>query len=284
MLSKNFIDRSLISGIIKPRNPFTHKGDYGHACLITGSIGLMGAAVLAVKASLRAGTGKVTAFAPFVGYNILQISAPEAMVKLAGEDFIMNVDGLEKYDSLSIGPGIGLYESHINLLKEVFSQYKKSIIVDADALNILSRDAELIKLLPANSILTPHFIEFDRLFGKHDSEKDRQQTAIKISEQHNIYIVLKGHHTIITTPEGKHFFNSTGNAGMATGGSGDVLTGIFTGLLAQGYSPLNTCLIGVYLHGLAGDIAAEKISEPALIAGDIVENLGYAFKQLLDKG
>lgn len=282
MLSENFIDRSVISGIIKPRNPFTHKGDYGHACLITGSVGLMGAAVLAVKACLRSGAGKVTAFTPSVGYDILQISAPEAMTKIAGEDFIKNVEGLEKFDSLSIGPGIGIYESHNNLLKEVFSQYKKSIIVDADALNILSKDADLIKLLPVNSILTPHFVEFDRLFGKHESEIDRHQTALKISEQNNINIVLKGHHTFIAMPGNKHFFNSTGNAGMATGGSGDVLTGILTGLLAQGYSPLDTCLAGVYIHGLAGDISAEKNSQQAMIAGDIIDNLGEAFKTVVN--
>lgn len=280
MLSGNFIDRSLISGIIKPRKPFTHKGDYGHACLIAGSVGLMGAAILAVKACLRAGAGKVTAFTPRVGYDILQISAPEAMTKIAGENFIDKVEDLEKFDALSIGPGIGVYKSHIHLLKEVFSQYKKPIIVDADALNILSRNGELLKMLPANSILTPHVGEFDRLFGKHQSEKDRQQTALNISEQYKIYLVLKGHHTFIATPEKKHFFNSTGNAGMATGGSGDVLTGILTGLMAQGYSPLDSCLAGVFLHGLAGDIAAEKISEPALIAGDIIFYLGEAFKQL----
>jgi len=283
MLSKNVVDRSSVSNILKPRQAFTHKGDYGHACLIAGSVSLMGAAVLAVNACLRAGAGKVTAITARIGYDILQVSAPEAMTKISGENFIETVEDLEKFDSLAIGPGIGLYNSHTDLLKEVFSQYKKPMIIDADALNILASDKELLQLIPAHSILTPHVVEFDRLFGKHETESDRQQTALQVSKKYNIYIVLKGHHTFIAAPGEKHFFNSTGNPGMATGGSGDVLTGILTGLLAQGFSPLDTCIAGVYLHGLAGDIAADKISEPALIAGDIIENLGYAFKQFEQK-
>lgn len=282
------VDGSLINKILKPRDPFTHKGDYGHACLITGSIGLMGAAVLAVKACLRSGAGKVTAYSAAIGYDILQISAPEAMTKIAGEKFISAADDIQKFDSLGIGPGLGVYEEHKDLLEKIFSSYKKPIVVDADALNILSQKKELLKLLPENSILTPHFVEFDRLFGKTGTDDKRIERALEMSHQYKIYIVLKGHHSLIATPDkktrpddpvGRGYFNSTGNAGMATGGSGDVLTGIITGLLAQDYSPLDACLLGVYLHGLAGDIAAEKFSQPAMIAGDIIDNLGSAFKQ-----
>ena len=274
------VDASLVNKILKPRDPFTHKGDYGHACLITGSIGLMGAAVLAVKACLRSGAGKVTVYSARIGYEILQIAAPEAMTKIAGEEFISSVDDIQKFDSLGIGPGLGLYDSHKDLLQKVFSSYKKPIVVDADALNILSQKKELLQLLPPGSIVTPHNVEFERLFGKTATDAERIELALQMSQQYNIYIVLKGHHTLIASPDKNAWFNSTGNAGMATGGTGDVLTGILTGLLAQGYSPLDTCLLGVYLHGLAGDIAADKLSQNALVAGDIIDNLGYAFKQL----
>ena len=273
------VDGSLINKILKPRDPFTHKGDYGHACLITGSIGLMGAAVLAVKGCLRSGAGKVTAYTAAIGYDILQISAPEAMTKIAGEKYITSVDDIQKFDSLGIGPGLGVYESHKDLLEKIFSNYKKPIVVDADALNIISQKKELLQLLPGNSILTPHFVEFDRLFGKTGTENKRIELALEMSHQYKIYIVLKGHHTLVATPGKKAYFNSTGNAGMATGGTGDVLTGMITGLLAQHYPPRDACLLGVYLHGLAGDIAAEKFSQDAMIAGDIIDNLGTAFKQ-----
>lgn len=278
---EKYLDGAFIKTLIKPRDPFSHKGSYGHACLITGSIGMMGAAVLAVKACLRSGAGKVTAYTAKIGYDILQISAPEAMTKVTGENFISSAKDIQKFDSLGIGPGIGLYESHKDLLKNVFSAYRKRIVVDADALNILSHHKKLLKLLPPGSILTPHNIEFERLFGKTNTDSERIEFASKISQQYNIYIVLKGHHTLIATPDKKRYINTTGNAGMATGGSGDVLTGMITGLLAQGYSSLHACLLGVYWHGLAGDIAAEKLSEEAMVAGDIIDYLGDAFKQLI---
>ncbi len=275
-----FLDSAFINALIKPRDPFSHKGNYGHACLITGSIGLMGAAVLAVKACLRSGAGKVTAYTPGIGYDIMQISTPEAMTKVTGDNFISSAEDIQKFDSLGIGPGLGLYESHKDLLKNVFLTFKNPVVVDADALNILSQHKELMQLLPPGSIITPHYVEFERLFGKTKTDAERIELASEISQQNNIYIVLKGHHTLIATPDKKRYFNTTGNAGMATGGSGDVLTGITTGLLAQGYSSLHACLIGVYLHGLAGDIAAEKFSQEAMIAGDIIDYLGEAFKQL----
>jgi len=239
----------------------------------------MGAAVLAVKACLRSGSGKVTAYTPNIGYDIMQISAPEAMTKIAGENFISSFDDIQRFDSLGIGPGIGVYESHKELLLKLFSAYKKPIVVDADALNILSQNKDLLKALPEGSILTPHLVEFERLFGKTKNDDERIESALAMSHQYNIYIILKGHRTLIATPDKKAYFNSTGNAGMATGGSGDILTGILTGLLAQGYTSLDACMLGVYLHGLAGDIAAEKFSQEAMIAGDIIDCLGEAFKQ-----
>ncbi len=277
------INSSIIKNILKPRDPFTHKGDYGHACLIAGSVGLMGAAVLAVKACLRSGAGKVTAYTATIGYDIMQISAPEAMTKIAGENFISSCDDIQRFDSLGIGPGLGIYKSHKELLLKLFSTYKKSIVVDADALNILSQYKHLLKALPEGSILTPHLVEFERLFGETKTDDDRIRIALAMSHQYNIYIVLKGHRTLIATPGKKAYFNSTGNAGMATGGSGDVLTGFLTGLLAQGYTSVDACMLGVYLHGLAGDIAAEKFSQEAMIAGDIINNIGEAFKAIFEK-
>ncbi|MGI8584479.1 MAG: NAD(P)H-hydrate dehydratase [Chitinophagaceae bacterium] len=276
----SLIDGAFINKILKPRDPFSHKGDYGHACVIAGSIGLMGAAVLAAKACLRSGAGKVTAYTASIGYNIMQICVPEAMTKIAGEDFIFSVEDIQRFDSIGLGPGLGLYETHKDLLKNIFSTFQKPMVIDADALNILSKNKELLTTIPAESILTPHIMEFERLFGKTRTDAERVELALKISYQYKIYIVVKGHHTLIATPDKKKYFNSTGNPGMATGGSGDVLTGVLTGLLAQGYSSLHACLLGVYLHGLAGDIAAEKYSQQAMIAGDIIDCLGEAFKTI----
>jgi NAD(P)H-hydrate epimerase len=163
------------------------------------------------------------------------------------------------------------------LLREVFDIYRHPVILDADALNIMASQKDLLKMIPAGSILTPHPKEFERMFGESANDFDRIQLALKKAKELRVIIVLKGHHTFIATPDKKGFFNSTGNAGMATGGSGDALTGILTGLLAQGYSSVETAILGVYLHGLAGDIAAKKFSLEAMVAGDIIENLGEVF-------
>jgi NAD(P)H-hydrate epimerase len=278
--SGKLVDATLIKAIYKPRDPFSHKGDFGYACLIAGSYGMMGAAVLAAKACLRSGAGKLTCYVPDEGYEIMQISAPEAMAKVCGIKIIKEADDIKKFDSLGIGPGIGLFASHKKLLSKIFQDYKNPIVIDADALNVISENKKVFKNIPANSILTPHPTEFERLFGKTKTDEERLRLAKEKSAEHKIYIVLKGHNTLISTPDKKLYFNSTGNAGMATGGSGDVLTGILTGLLAQGYSSLETCLLGIYLHGLAGDIAAKIFSEEAMIAGDIINYLGEAFKQI----
>ncbi len=282
--SGNLIDASLIKKTLKIRDPFSHKGDYGYACLIAGSYGMMGAAVLSAKACLRSGVGKLTCFIPKVGYDAMQTSVPEAMVKVSGKKYNKCVDDLNNFDVLGIGPGIGIYSSHDILFKKIFSEFKKPIVIDADALNVIAANKKLLTLIPAESILTPHPKEFERLFGKNETEIERRILALQIANQYNIFIVLKGHQTLIATPGGEAWINTTGNAGMATGGSGDVLTGILTGLLAQGYSSVETCLLGVYIHGLAGDIAADKLSQNALIAGDIIDNLGNAFKYVSSHG
>jgi ADP-dependent NAD(P)H-hydrate dehydratase / NAD(P)H-hydrate epimerase len=273
-------DKQIIKTIYKLRKKFAHKGNFGHAALVCGSNGMMGAAVLSAKACLRAGAGKLTCYTPKCGYNILQTAMPEAMCMIAGEEYLSAATEIEKYTAVGIGPGIGLNDSHTYLLKDIFTKFNKPMLIDADALNIIARNKELLTLIPPHSILTPHPKEFERLFGKTENDFERLQLTLQKSAVYNIYIVLKGHHTFISTPQGKVFFNSTGNAGMAKGGSGDVLSGIITGLLAQGYTPLQCCVMGVYLHGLAGDFAAVKFAEEAMLATDIVDCLPEAFKSL----
>jgi ADP-dependent NAD(P)H-hydrate dehydratase / NAD(P)H-hydrate epimerase len=274
------LDKEMMRYIVWPRNAHTHKGDYGHAAIITGSKGLMGASILMARGCLRSGAGKLTCLVPECGYNMMQASAPEAMVKTCGEEYIAAGNVYDGYTTIGIGPGLGIFESHVALLQELFLNFKKPMVIDADALNIIAKHDYLLEVIPASSILTPHQKEFERLFGKSANDFDRLQLALTNAAQHKLYIILKGHHTFIACPNGKGYFNNTGNPGMATGGSGDVLTGIITGLLAQGYSPKEAALSGVYLHGLAGDLAAAEISEQALIAGDIPQWLGKAILEV----
>jgi len=276
---ENLISESVVSSIIKPRKKFSHKGDYGYGGLIAGSKGMMGAAVLSAKAFIRSGGGKLTCHVPEIGYDILQIAVPEAMCKTEpGKDHITSISSLDQYDVLGIGPGLGTYDSHKLLLENIFTVFKHPIVIDADALNTIARNnKELLNKIPAHSILTPHAGEFERLFGK--SEKINE-LALENAANYNIIIVVKGPDTFIALPSGKSYTNTTGNPGMATGGAGDVLTGIITGLLAQQLSPENAAVAGVYLHGLAGDIAAEHRSQPSLIASDIIDYLGEAFLRI----
>ncbi|MGC4103323.1 NAD(P)H-hydrate dehydratase [Ferruginibacter sp.] len=270
----------LMQSIYKPRKQFSHKGSYGHAALFCGSYGMMGAAVLCAEACLRSGVGKLTCHIPQCGYSILQTAVPEAMCITSGDAYIESTGAIENADAIGIGPGLGNHPVHVALLKDIFSKTKHPMLLDADALNTIATDKTLLSLIPAGSILTPHPKEFERIFGPSANDFERLQLALQRSKELNIYIILKGHYSFISTPEGKGFFNSTGNAGMATAGSGDVLTGIITGLLAQQYIPLQACLLGAYLHGLAGDFAAAASSQEAMTAGDISLYLGEAFKTL----
>ncbi|HXS56155.1 MAG TPA: NAD(P)H-hydrate dehydratase [Hanamia sp.] len=278
-----FVDKGLIKRLYVPRNSFANKGNYGYACLLSGSYGMMGAAVLSSRACLRSGVGKLTCYTCKSGYEIVQSCVPEAMCKTSGNTFIKDITDFKNFDIVGIGPGIGRHISHKQLLHTLFTSFKKPVVVDADALNVMSENPTLYKLIPENSIITPHPKEFERLFGKSASDFERIELAIKKAKQLHIFVVLKGHFSFIAAPDGKGYFNSTGNAGMATAGSGDVLTGIITGLVAQKYAPLSACILGVYLHGLAGDLAAKKISEEGLIAGDIINYLGKAFKEISSK-
>jgi ADP-dependent NAD(P)H-hydrate dehydratase / NAD(P)H-hydrate epimerase len=275
-----WIDHAQVQSIIKPRKQFSHKGTYGHAAIIAGSQGMMGAATLSAKACLRSGVGKLTTHIPAVGYNIMQIAVPEAMTYTAGKEYIEIAVNLEQYDAIGVGPGLGQHDSHKALLENIFRQCSKALILDADALNVLAQHQPLLQQLPPNTIITPHPKEFERLFGKAANDFERIQMAMRKAAELKIVIVLKGRYTLVATPEGIAWFNSTGNPGMATGGSGDVLTGIITGLSAQGYSATQAAIAGVYLHGLAGDLAVSYSSPESLIASDIIEYLGQAFQQL----
>lgn len=272
-------DEKMISKIYKARKPFAHKGNFGHALLVTGSYGKMGAAVLCAKACLRAGAGLTTCHVPKCGYEIVQTAVPEAMAMVDfNSSFLTNIDeDLTKYSCIGLGPGIGTASETKRLLEVIFNVYRKPTVLDADALNIISSEKKLLNKIPPNSILTPHPKEFERLFGKTENDYDRMKLAQEKSQELNVLIALKGHHTFVATPDGKGYFNNTGNAGMAKGGSGDVLTGILTALVCQGYNSIDASVLGVHLHGLAGDIAADKCSMEAMIAGDIIDNLGQAF-------
>jgi hydroxyethylthiazole kinase-like uncharacterized protein yjeF len=276
------IDISIIQSIYRPRNRFAHKGSFGHALLAAGSYGKIGAAVLSVRACLRSGVGLLTCHIPKCGYDIIQTAVPEAMAMTDfNSSFLTKIEeDITKYDAIGIGPGIGTASETRMLVREIFDAYRSPMVLDADALNCLSLQKDLLQLIPAGSILTPHPKEFERLFGKTANDFERQELALQKARELNVIIILKGHHTMIATTDGRAFFNSTGNAGMATGGSGDVLTGILTGLLAQGYSSIETAIFGTYLHGLAGDLAAEKLSMEAMAASDLIECLGEAFKKV----
>ena len=273
-------DAAIIKAIIKPRNKFSHKGSFGHAALVTGSYGMMGAAVLAAKACMQTGTGKLTCYVPSCGYEIIQLAVPDAMCKVSGEKMITEIGSLAGYDAIGIGPGIGNHKGSSALLHEIFMLDTIPLVLDADALNTLAADKKLLSEIPADAVITPHPKEFERLFGTTANDFERLQLAIKKATELNIYIVLKGHYTAIITARGKVYFNNNGNAGMAKAGMGDVLTGLITGLLSQQYSLPEAAMLAVYLHGSAGDIAASKYSQRSMQASDLINCIADAWKLL----
>jgi NAD(P)H-hydrate epimerase len=273
-----YVNETLIKRFIHKRNKFSHKGTYGHVLMVSGSYGKMGAAILATRACLRTGAGLVTCHIPKVGYSIMQTAIPEAMLSIDWSDIIISeIPDVDKYDSIGIGPGIGTKYNTRGALVKLFDETTKPMVIDADAINIISENKELIKKIPVNSILTPHPKEFERLVGKSSDDFERLEKQISFAVDNQFYVVLKGAHTSIACPDGNVYFNSTGNPGMATAGSGDVLTGVILSLLGQGNKSEEAAIYGVYLHGLAGDIASEKIGEEALMASDITDNIGNAF-------
>ena len=274
------IDEALIRKIHKARSKHSHKGTYGHALIVAGSEGKIGAAILSTEACLRAGAGLVTTCVPECGREIIHETIPEAMVLSKGYNcFNGIIEDLDNY-TIGLGPGLGTHEKTIHSLELLFENVSSPMVVDADGLNILAYRKEFLMNLPKGSILTPHYKEFQRLFGEVSSEMEMINNASEVAQKYGWIIVLKGAFSRIVTSEGAHYINTTGNPGMATAGSGDVLTGIITGLLAQGYNSVEAAVLGVYIHGLAGNLAIKRQSVESLIARDLIRNLGKAFRQI----
>lgn len=270
---------------LRNRPRFAHKGTMGHALLVAGSRGMAGAAILSARAALRTGLGKLTVHMPHACLDIMQSTVPEAVVQIdIDPDIITTALDTNEYRVVGIGPGLGRDQHTAMALKQYLQQQSSPMVIDADALNLLSEHREWLSLLPADSILTPHPHELDRLVGHCTGSFDRMNRARNLAISHKVFVVLKGHYTEICTPTGDVLFNPTGNPGMATPGSGDVLTGIITSLLAQGYLPSEAAQLGVYLHGLAGDLAAEELGEECMLASDIIGHLPAAFKRLRGEG
>ena len=277
------IESKDIASIIRRREKFSDKRTYGHGLLVSGRYGMMGATVLAAKAAMHSGIGLTTVHSPRCGNVIMQTSVPEALYEPDAEDLVCSdVTINPRYNALGIGPGLGYGAKQTSCLLKLLSDgIKIPTVFDADALHILARQPELLDLLPAGSIITPHIGEFERLYECIiDSDSHRLQQAIAMAAQYNIIIVLKGAHTAIISPKGEVYINNCGNNGMATAGSGDVLTGIITSLLAQGYDSLKAAVLAVHLHAIAGDIAAQENCEEYISAQDIISHLGKAFKKI----
>ncbi|TGE17215.1 NAD(P)H-hydrate dehydratase [Hymenobacter elongatus] len=276
-----FVDAAFLAGRLPRRATFGHKGTYGHALLLAGSRGKIGAALLAAQACLRSGVGLLTVRTPACGYDVLQTAAPEAMALTdPSSDYLSELPDLKPYSAVGIGPGIGQAESTKQVLTQLLREAQVPLVLDADALNLLGADPGLLALLPADSVLTPHPREFERLTSPARDDYHRLELLRAFCHAHGCYVVLKGAYSCLGTPTGELYFNSTGNPGMATGGSGDVLTGVLTALRAQQLPPLDAALLAMYAHGRAGDLAARNTGQAGLVAGDITQFLGPAFEEL----
>ncbi|WP_300567342.1 NAD(P)H-hydrate dehydratase [Flavobacterium sp.] len=274
------IDKTEILKRFKPIEPFTHKGMQGHALIIGGSYGKIGSVCLSAKACLKSGAGLVTAYIPKCGYDIVQISIPEVMV--ATDDYFEHIISINydiQPDAIGIGMGIGQHPDTQHAFFNFIKANQLPLVIDADGLNILSQNKDYFELLTSGTILTPHLKELERLIGPWDSEENKIEKVKEFSEKFDVIVVVKGAPTFIIDKENV-FENTTGNQGLATAGSGDVLTGIITSLLAQNYNPIDSAILGVYLHGLTADIAVPEIGHHAFIASDIIDNLGKAFLTL----
>lgn len=267
-----------IKHLFRPRTKFSHKGNYGHGLLIAGGHGKNGAALLATRACLRSGIGLLTVHVPEAGRSVLQTGAPEAMVNSDLRQDIISVlpENLDHFSAIGIGPGIGTAPETAVAVHQVLMS-ERPLVLDADALNILATHKEWLRWINDRSVLTPHPKEFERLVGPSNDDLERHQLQLEFSVTHKVVVVLKGTHTCITTPDGLTFFNTTGNAGLAKGGSGDVLTGIILSFLAQGYSPVHAALLGVWFHGNAADNIAKRLSMQGMLPSDVIEELPAVF-------
>ncbi len=267
-----YVTPNFIEEIIRPKSKFTHKGNNGRALVIGGSFGKIGACVLMAKATLKAGAGLLTVYTPKCGYNILQTAFPEAMTIVDKKKNYISKISLKKkvYNAIAIGPGLGQEQQTQDTLLKFLQKITQPLVLDADALNIIAKN-DCLKYVPKNSILTPHPKEFERLVGVSENEFERLSKQIALAKKYGLIVLVKGAHTAIATPSGQCYFNSTGNPKMATAGSGDVLTGIITAFLAQGYTPEHSAILGVFFHGQAGDRAAA--AKGSITSSDLIEYL-----------
>ncbi len=277
-----FISKSDIIPLYKPRNKWSHKGTYGHSLIIGGSFGKIGAVTLATKAALKIGSGLVTAYLPKCGYNILQISVPEAMVEVDDEQVLTYYNFKTIPTVIGIGPGMGTSEKTAIGFEKFLKENKIPLVIDADAINLLSQNKSLLSYLPNNTILTPHLKELERLIGTWQNDYNKLEIASKFCKEYRVILVIKGTHTVIIDGESM-YFNSTGNPALATAGSGDVLTGLITGLLAQGYDPKHAAIFGVYLHGKTADIAVQETGFETFTASTILQYLADAILDLFNQ-
>ena len=270
-----FADAQFTKGLFKSRQRFSHKGDFGHSLIVAGSKGKIGAAILAAGACLRTGAGLVTVHLPSCGANVMHSMYPETMVdEDANSDFISEIPAGEKYTAIGIGPGIGTGEATVDALIQFLRKTSKPIVLDADALNILSANPGFLSEVPHNSILTPHPKEFDRLAGESVDSFHRLKKQVEFSKVHKVIVVLKGAYTSVSLPDGKVYFNSTGNPALSKGGSGDVLTGMVTAFLSQRYSPAHSAILATYLHGRAADKLVESRADFSVLASDLIDQIG----------
>lgn len=277
------IEKRDVSLRLRRRNEFCSKADFGSAILYAGSYGMMGAAVLAARGALRSGVGKITVNSPKCGYQVLQTAVPEAMYRHnRGELHMVEIHPERTFNAIALGPGLGTNELTVKAVEDFLASTSQPVVLDADALNCIAIKPSMLNTIPMLSIITPHAGEFDRLFGPQPSSEARLRKAIEMAKYYNILIVLKGRYTAIVRPDGKVYFNSSGTPAMATPGSGDVLTGIILSMLAQGYAAELAAIIGVYVHGLAGELAAAKYGDYGVTAGDIADHIGPAINDIMN--
>lgn len=276
------VEACTIKPLLRPRAKFSAKRDYGSAMLMCGSLGMMGAAVLCAKATLRGGAGLVTVHSASSGTVIVQTSVSEAMFEPdKNQRWITDMTLHHDHKVVAVGPGIGTHPDTQRAVEQLLKTCKIPLVLDADALNCVAANPQLLPMLPGSTVITPHVGEFDRLFGEHNSSEERLRKAIEMARFYNIIIVLKGRYTAVVRPTGRVYFNTTGNPGMATAGSGDVLTGVISAFIAQGYRPELAATIGVFIHGMAGDMATEDMGEFGVTASDIANRIGLAIRSVM---
>lgn len=278
-----YVERDEVKAVLKTRKPFSSKADYGHALLFAGCYGMAGAAVMAARGALRSGVGKLTVHSAHATFPVIQGQVPEALFSPDRNEYVIS-DMSTRFNcsAIGVGPGIGTNDATRGAFETLVKSYKRPLVIDADGLNVIAQNQALLDHIAPGSILTPHAGEFDRIFGIQPSAESRLLKAVEMSHHYKVMIVLKGRYTATVRPDGKIFFNSSGTPAMATAGSGDVLTGIITSLLAQGYKPETASVAGVYIHGVAGEIAAETQGEYGTTAIDIAEAVGRAIKSIIE--